>query len=100
MTIRDYEEICLKFAEETREWGGLDESQQYTTVSYDDWKESSDNVHGGLYINWAFHKDTAFIKENAAQELLNQIKQLIEQAVDEEWNFQQINEIAEIISYK
>ena len=98
MTIKDYEKICLKFAEETKEWGELEEWGKHYTTQEDDWTESCDNAHGGYYVDWAFKKSDEFIKENAAQELLNQIKQRLEQAVDEEWDIEQIKVISDSIN--
>lgn len=68
MTKNEYLKICIKFAEDTVNWGGL-ENKYYST--YDaGWAETTDNEHGGIDVSWAFHKSPKYIEEHAADEFL------------------------------
>ena len=54
MTINEYTESCLKFAEASKGWEKLDENSFYTTFDKS-WEMSGDNQNGGVGIEWAFH---------------------------------------------
>ncbi len=63
--LKEYIDSVKKFSKDTKDWGNLDKYNHYTSDG-SDWKESSDNAHGGLDVSWAFHKDVTDdeIKEN------------------------------------
>lgn len=56
MKVKDYEDVCIQFAEDTRNWYGIEDiGRFYTTKEFGDWEESCDNCNGGLSVRWAFH---------------------------------------------
>lgn len=68
MTNKEYLKICIKFAKDTENWGGLG-NKYYST--YDaGWVETTDNEHGGVDVSWAFHQSLDYIKEHAVEEFL------------------------------
>ncbi len=98
MTLKEYTEKALRFAEDTKEWGGLDDSSFYTTGQWDEWEETSDNAHGGIDLSWAFHENQKFIKENAAEYFIKNLLEMVRLAVDDEWDHEQIENIIEDFS--
>ena len=81
MTVKEYTNICIKFAEDTAEWFALDNYKFYTTSIFG-WKESCDNAHGGIDISWAFHMDGMEIRERAPQEFINELVMFIANSCD------------------
>lgn len=73
--------------------GRLNDCSFYTTGYSEEWKETSDNAHGGIDLSWAFHKNQKFIKDNAAEYFIRNILEMIQLAVDDEWDFEQIESI-------
>lgn len=55
VTFKRYKEACLKFAEDTKEWGELDEYRFYIANEHGEWGESYDNGELGISLKWAFH---------------------------------------------
>ena len=89
-----YLESCLSFAKDTSEWGGLDEYKLYTTsTGGQDWEESCDNAHDGYNVKWAFHLTKERITELADEVLADLIKAEFEQAIDENYDLQQLKSI-------
>lgn len=87
MGLDYYINVAIKFADDTREWGGLPEQGWYTTTNNtNDWIESSDNAHGGMDISWAFHLPESKIRELAPYEFINEIRELLQVAVDDGWD--------------
>lgn len=68
MTKNEYLKICVKFAADTANWGGL-ENKHYSTYAAG-WAETTDNEHGGIDVSWAFHKSPKYIEKHAADEFL------------------------------
>lgn len=68
MTKNEYLKICIKFAEDTANWGGL-ENKFYSTHTAG-WVETADNEHGGIDVSWAFHKSQEYIEAHAAEQFL------------------------------
>jgi DNA-binding XRE family transcriptional regulator len=83
-SVKNYAEICKKFANDTAEWGNYDEYQFYTTEDFD-WKESSDNAHNGVDVSWAFHLTDAEIEMKAAEYLYGYLIEEITLAIDDGW---------------
>ncbi|MBQ9365262.1 MAG: hypothetical protein IJT82_05740 [Schwartzia sp.] len=79
MTVQEYTNSCLKFAEASKSWAELDPSQFYTTFDKS-WEMSGENQNGGIGIEWAFHQDEGFIKENAPQKFVDYFRQEMELA--------------------
>lgn len=78
MKVKDYEAVCLEFAEDTRNWGAVDPYKFYSTKANGwGWYESCDNAEGGLSIKWAFHKTAEEIKAEAAQQFVDELVTLI-----------------------
>lgn len=74
ITVKEYTEACKAFAKDTAEWDSIRFEQFYTTYG-SGWRETCDNEHGGLDIEWAFHMKEADIERLAPQELLNLLEE-------------------------
>lgn len=90
MLLKEYIDCCKEFAEDTKNWGKLNQYNFYTTNGLC-WNESCDNNHGGLDISWAFHKTSEYIEQEAPQIFINiftdQVSQGIDEQIDEsQWN--------------
>lgn len=93
-SVKNYADMCKKFAKDTAEWGGLDNYKFYTTSkSYEQWEESSDNANNGIDISWAFHLSDEEIEMRSAEELLEDLMNELDLAVSEEYEIEQIEEI-------
>lgn len=68
MTKKEYLTACIKFAEDTVNWGGL-ENKFYSTHDVS-WVETTDNEHGGIDVSWAFHQSREYIEAHAAEQFL------------------------------
>ena len=69
MTAEEYTEICLRFAEDTKNDGSLDDGRFFVTYS-GGWMSSCDNAHGGFGVRWAFGKNETEIRRLAPKKLL------------------------------
>ena len=74
MTIKEYTDSCLKFAEASKGWEKLDENSFYTTFDKT-WEMSGDNQNGGVGVEWAFHLAEDEIRAQAAEKFLAYIAQ-------------------------
>lgn len=84
MTVKEYINSCLQFAEDTREWGGLNEYHFYsTTEGCGYWYESCDNAEGGLDISWAFNLTAEQIRDEGAQHFVDELATLIRCTADQ-----------------
>lgn len=98
MALDYYTNIAIKFAEDTREWGGISEFVWYTTTNNtNDWVESSDNAHGGMDISWAFHLSEQEIKRIAPYQFINEIRELLQVAVDDGWDKDGLQAILDLL---
>jgi hypothetical protein len=98
MALDYYTNIAIKFAEDTREWGGISEFVWYTTTNNtNDWVESSDNAHGGMDISWAFHLTENKIRELAPYQFINEIRELLQLAVDDGWDKDGLQSILDLL---
>lgn len=98
MNIKEYTEICLDFAKESSDWMRLDERQHYTTCSQGGWYESCDNADGGIDVSWAFHESESYIRERAPQKFVDKLLQIIQLAIDDEWDVEDLHYILEAFS--
>ena len=94
MTLKEYTACCLKFAHDSTDWYHLDPYKFYTTESANGWKESCDNAHDGINVEWAFHCSDEEIKSNASKYFLDELLTSLEQAAAEEWELEQWHTIA------
>ena len=69
MTVSEYTEICLRFAEDTKNDDGLDDGRFFVTYR-GGWMSSCDNAHDGIGVRWAFGKSETEIRRLAPQKLL------------------------------
>ena len=69
MNVEEYTEICLRFAEDTKNDGELDDGRFFVTY-HGGWISSCDNSHGGVGVRWAFGKNENEIRRLAPQKLL------------------------------
>lgn len=83
MNFESFLNAAKKFAKETKNWGGLEENKLYTT-SGDEWAETSDNAHGGLYLDWAFHMTEKEIEKEAPNEFFSMLMQDLENLLDDD----------------
>ena len=98
MNIKEYTEICLDFAKESSDWMRLDERQHYTTCSQGGWYESCDNADGGIDVSWAFHESESYIRECAPQNFVDKLLQIVQVAIDDEWDAESLHYIMETFS--
>ncbi len=66
LTVEEYTEICVRFAEDTKNDGDLDDGRFFVTYR-GGWMSSCDNAHGGVGIRWAFGKSEEEIRRMASQ---------------------------------
>lgn len=97
MTVKEYTAVCLNFAKETAEHSELSSTAFYTTRG-SSWWETCDNSNGGIDVSWAFHQSEEYIKENAAQFFVDEIASLVNLAIDDEWDSEQLEYIAEMVN--
>jgi hypothetical protein len=69
LTVEEYTEICVRFAEDTKNDGDLDDGRVFVTYR-GGWISSCDNAHGGVGIRWAFGKSEEEIRRLAPQKFL------------------------------
>lgn len=84
-SVEKYAEICKKFAEETADWGGLDEYKFYTTDGFG-WTETADNANNGADVSWAFNLSADEIEQRAAEELFEQLMNELDLADSDNWD--------------
>lgn len=89
-TVKRYAEICKSFSRETEDWSYLPDEKFYTTDGSFDWKESSDNAHGGIDVSWAFKLSDIEIDYAAAERLFELLMEEIQLAVSDEWEPDQL----------
>ncbi len=92
-TVKNYAEVCKKFSHDSADWLRLPDN--FITTDSGDWKETSDNAHGGVDVSWAFGLDDAEIAYRAAEELYENLRSDIQIAVDDGWNPDQLEAILE-----
>lgn len=73
ITEKEYLTQCLRFSEDSEEWGNLEHNKFYTT-GQNDWIESSDNGHGGLDVSWAFKLSANEIIKLYKEKLFKEVK--------------------------
>ena len=66
LTVEEYTKICLRFAEDTKNDGDLDDGRFFVTWR-GGWTSSCDNAHGGVGVRWAFGKSAEEICRLAPQ---------------------------------
>lgn len=66
LSVEEYTEICVRFAEDTKNDGDLDDGRFFVTYR-GGWMSSCDNAHGGVGIRWAFGKSEEEIRRLAPQ---------------------------------
>ena len=64
LTVEEYTKICLRFAEDTKNDGDLDDGRFFVTYR-GGWMSSCDNAHGGVGVRWAFGKSAEEIRRLA-----------------------------------
>ncbi len=79
MTVEEYTEICLRFAEDTQNDGDLDDGRFFVTYR-GGWISSCDNAHGGIGVRWAFGKTKEEILRLAPQKF-SEWQQLIKESL-------------------
>lgn len=88
MTYNEYLNACLDFAEKSQDWLGIDRTQFYTTsVDEGGWRESCDNAHGGIAVDWAFNLSAEKVRELCPGEYAREILGLMRSMVDDECDY-------------
>lgn len=78
MTYNKYLNACLDFAEKSQDWLDIDSTQCYTTsVDEGGWRESCDNAHGGISVEWAFKLSAEKVRELCPGEYAREILDLM-----------------------
>lgn len=98
MTITAYTNAAIKFAKDSADWADMDPRAFYSTSNTDIWEETCDNAHGGLLLDWAFHLSEDEIRASAPQKMLDQLASMLDQAIDEEWDAEQLGAILELMN--
>ena len=96
MTYNNYLADCLTFAKETAKWAALD--HPYYTTSGAGWEASCDNNNGGIDVSWAFHLRAKEIRDAAPQHYADAIIELVQLAIDDEWDAEQMQSIVDLFS--
>lgn len=78
-----YVESCLKFASDSKDWGGIDGYRHYSSDGSGGWYESCDNAQGGLDVSWAFHRGENEIIGNAPHAFIDFLLESVEQGIEE-----------------
>lgn len=50
-SVQNYIKACQEFADDTAEWGELDDYHYYETTSCGNWGESCDGSYGGIDVS-------------------------------------------------
>lgn len=88
MTYNEYLNACLDFAEKSQDRLGIDRTQFYTTsVDEGGWRESCDNAHGGIAVDWAFKLSAEKVRELCPGEYAREILDLMRSMVDDECDY-------------
>ena len=98
MTITAYTNAAIKFAKDSADWADMDPRAFYSTSNADIWAETCDNAHGGLLLDWAFHLSEDKIRASAPQKMLDQLASMLDQAIDEGWDAEQLVAILELMN--
>ena len=98
MTITAYTNAAIKFAKDSADWDEMNSRSFYSTSVTDIWAETCDNAHGGLLLGWAFHLSEDAIRARAPQEMLDQLAAMLDQAIDEGWDAEQLGAILELMN--
>ena len=87
MTLKEYTQSCLNFAEESSKWLDLDRGRFYVATGCGDWAETCDNGEDGIYIDWVWgvRNDPEAIIKRAPKEYLSCFTESYEQSQDECW---------------
>ena len=98
MGLDYYINVAIKFAEDTNGWEGVSAYRWYTTTNItNNWVESSDNAHGGMDVSWAFHLSEKEIRERAPYQFINDIRELLQVAVDDGWDKDGLQAILDLL---
>lgn len=98
MKLNEFIKCAKKFSKDTQKWYSLDDLTFYTTDSIEFWKETYDNAHGGLDLEWAFHLNDDEIEKEAQKEFRDQFVQETENLINDD--DLTINEILRILVIK
>ena len=98
MTITAYTNAAIKFAKDSADWADMDTRAFYSPSGTDIWAETCDNAHGGLLLDWAFHLSEDEIRTSAPQKMLDQLASMLDQAIDEGWDAEQLGAILELMN--
>ena len=96
MTYNEYLNACLDFAEKSQDWLWLDRTQFYTTsIDEGGWRESCDNAHGGIAVDWAFKLGAAKVRELCPGEYARQILDIMRCMIDDEDDYDTMRDMLE-----
>lgn len=94
-SVQNYIKACQEFADDTAEWGELDDYHYYETTSCGNWGESCDGSYGGIDVSWAFHESAEYIDYYAAEVMLENMLNEMQNAIDEKCDYQQLQAIVD-----
>lgn len=97
--VQQYVKSCREFADDTAEWGELPDYRYYETTAYGyndhGWDESCDGSTGGVDVSWAFRESAEYIDYYAAELMLENLLDELQNAVDEKCDLEQFQAIVD-----
>lgn len=92
--VQAYTKACQEFSQDTAKWGELSEYRYYDTTG-SGWNESCDGGTGGVDVSWAFHESAEYIDYYAAEIMLDNLLDELQNAIDEKCDYQQLQAIVD-----
>ena len=86
MNINDYKLSCIKFAEDTKDWGGLNPYSVYVATPNGEWAESCDNHENGIPLAWAFDVPTEYINACVNSYYATEFAEEYNTGIDDGWS--------------
>ena len=112
MKISEYISACIRFNEDTRKWSGLAKGVFYYACpeTGKGWAERTDPGLPCFALESAFHGNVplavkaggwaaqvAYIRENAAQEFINQFLEFVQMGADENYDAEQWEDVCALV---
>ncbi len=93
--VQQYVKSCQEFADDTAEWGELDDYHYYETTSCGNWGESCDGAYGGVDVSWAFRESAEYIDYYAAENMLERLLDELQTGIDEKYDLEQFQAVVD-----
>ena len=91
MKIKEYTEICKRFADDTKEWAKL--PNEFYMADTDCWREliDLDERYDLIDVSWAFHMSADEVEAAAPQKMMDILVEEMTRANTEGWHTDCIN---------